>query len=178
MSGDMLHQSAQFDESNRVYTPVGVRQDPTLPYEELFQSYNQDCDENNGLKKKYDLGSDLPERLSMVSSSTADNSTMGKLVEEEISWRVIGEIPFKGWLMLSLFATSVSCMWLVLALFPAILQFKYGFSVDAVGVIMARLPFIEAFAKLVGVLYAMNYGKRGFTIMVTSMLCSMVFLAM
>lgn len=114
----------------------------------------------------------------MVSSSSADNSVLGKIVEEEISWRVIGEIPVKGWLMLSLFATSVTCLWLVLALFPAILQFKYGFSVDAVGRIMARLPLIEAFSKLVGVLYAINYGKRGFTIMVTSMLCSIVFLAM
>jgi hypothetical protein len=45
----------------------------------------------------------------MVSSSSADNSVLGKIVEEEISWRVIGEIPFKGWLMLSLFATSVTC---------------------------------------------------------------------
>jgi hypothetical protein len=191
----ILRQSAPFPDSHLPYTPANPNHTslgdltqtkapiPDLPgspthEEELFQSYNQDCDSPKGLRKKYDLGTDLPERLLMVSSSSAANSVLGKIVEEEISWRVIGEIPVKGWLMLSLFGTSVSCLWMVLALFPAILQFKYGFSVGDVGVIMARLPLIEAFSKFVGVLYAMNYGKRGFTIMVTSMISSIVFLAM
>ena len=78
------------------------------------------------------------------------------------------EIPLKGWLIQFIICTTSTVYLLVFALFPSILQNKFGFSVISTGNIMFRTPIIEGISKALGIMFAIKYGKRGFLIMVTS----------
>lgn len=95
-------------------------------------------------------------------------SKFGELVKKEISIKTVFEISGKTWLLLLIVFLNSTCYYISYAVLPMVLQEKFGFDVLETGNIMFRIPLIEAISKVVGILLAIKYGKRGYIIMVAS----------
>ena len=157
------------NDSNRTNFPEDLR----------FKTITENFDQGKILTEEegHENKEDKENQLALETQTDGeDDEIFDKLKDEEISIKTIKEIPLKGWLIQFIICTTSTVYLLVFALFPAILQNKYGFSVNEVGNIMFRTPMIEGIAKAVGVMFAIRYGKRGFLIMITSIVSTIILL--
>lgn len=99
-----------------------------------------------------------------------------EIIKNDISFKTIHDITWKTWLLILVIFLNSTCFYISYAIFPIVLEKKYGFTVLETGNIMFRIPLIEGISKALGVALAVSYGKRGYIIMITNFVVFLIYL--